>query len=682
MIVEKIGEQIASQRKYLKPEITQQTIRELSRKKSRAEQALRDSEQRYRDLINTAPDLICTVDLEGRFTSLNPAFTAIHGWPISEWLGKPFQRLVHPEDRLRAEAAFADALQGKMPAIVEARCLTSSGGYVHVEVTSTPQVREGNVVGVLAIVHNVTERKHLEEQYRQAQRMEAVGTLAGGVAHDFNNLLTAIMGFSELLVDGLREDEGHCQLAREIRRAGDRAVALTRQLLAFSRKHVLAPVSLNLNSVVGEMEKMLRRLIGEDIDFATMLEPALGRVHADPGQIEQVLMNLVVNSRDAMPRGGQLTIATRNVTLDESFVRNHRDIKPGPYILFSVTDTGCGISPKNKKRIFEPFFTTKGPGKGTGLGLAIVSGIVKQSGGEIEVESELGQGATFYIFLPRIDEQAPQAKPEASKVPCGSETVLLVEDDDGARCLTRMALEAKGYTILESKNGTEALRLQAEFEDSIALLITDVVMPHMSGRELADRLTGLRPELKVLYVSGYLDDALVRHGIMESRMAFLQKPYSPAALARKVREILDNPAPKPVQIEEASPKELFIQSLERCKKVEDFIPRFYQGFMASSPRIAERFRFTDFGRQNAMVLHSLELAADATVGKPQSIRELTERARSHDRNHLNIQPELYDYWLDELVATARDCDLEWTDQIEAAWRRILGHVTAFMKARY
>jgi PAS domain S-box-containing protein len=657
----------------------QLTITELRRKNNRALEALRASEQLYRNLIETAPDLICTMDQVGCFSSLNPAFTAMLGWPVEDWLGKPFLLLLHEDDRPRAEKAFADVLQGRRPPVIEVRCITTTGELAHVEITSSPQTQQGRTIGALAIVRNITARKQLEEQFRQAQRLEAVGRLAGGVAHDFNNLLTVILGCSEALIHSLSEDEDECQLAQEIRKAGERAAALTRQLLAFSRKQLIRPVQLDLNDMIRDLEKLLRRLIGEDIELVTLLEPSLGTVHADPGQIEQVLMNLVVNSRDAMPKGGQLIIATSNVELDEPFAKTHGDINPGPYVRIRVKDTGRGISAKNKANLFEPFFTTKAVGKGTGLGLATVYGIVKQSGGAIEVDSEPEKGAAFHVYLPRIAGQ-PAAKPcESVKAPRGSETVLLVEDDDGVRSLTRTALAANGYTVLEASDGEEALHLQAEFKGTIALLLTDLVLPHMNGIELAERLVRHHPGLKVLYMSGYLDDTLVRHGIWENRQSFLQKPYSPAVLASKVREVLDGPIDSAPAIE-ASPQAVFLHSLERCNENADFIPLFYQRFMASSPEIAERFRLTDFGKQNQMLLRSLELAASAMQGK--GMQELRERAKSHDRYHLIIRPELYECWLEELIATARECDREWNENIESAWRKILGYVIACMQARY
>jgi signal transduction histidine kinase len=393
-------------------------------------------------------------------------------------------------------------------------------------------------------VAKATERKRLEEQFRQAQKMEAVGRLAGGVAHDFNNLLTIITGFSEIILSGPRKDDATHRFVQEIRMAAERAAALTRQLLAFSRKQVLAPEVLDLNAVVSNLEKMLRRLIGEDVRLRTSLEPNLYPVKVDLGQIEQVLMNLAVNARDAMPDGGELTIETDNVELDDSYALVRPEVAPGPYARLVLTDTGCGIAPEVRTHLFEPFFTTKEPGKGTGLGLATVYGIVQQSGGFIDVYSAVGQGTTFRIHLPRCEDAgslpAPAAKPLLSAH--GTETILLVEDQDEVRCLAEQALSMNGYAVLGAGSGSVALEIARRHDGPIHLVVTDVVMPYMSGRELTARLADLRPETKVLYISGYTDDAVVRHGILSADANFLQKPFTPQGLARKVREVLDRKA--------------------------------------------------------------------------------------------------------------------------------------------
>jgi PAS domain S-box-containing protein len=380
-----------------------------------------------------------------------------------------------------------------------------------------------------------------EEQLRQSQKMEAVGRLAGGIAHDFNNLLTAINGYSELTMIQLKAEDPLLHNLEEIKKAGDRAASLTRQLLAFSRKQVLQPKVLDLNSLVAEIEKMLGRLIGEDIDLQTVLHNDLGSIKADPGQIEQVIMNLVVNARDAMPQGGKLTIETQNVYLDEEFAEQHIATNPGPYVMLAVSDTGTGMDEQTQARIFEPFFTTKEMGKGTGLGLSTVYGIVKQSGGNLWVYSELGQGTTFKVYLPRIDEGAAEYKRSAENEDAfrGTETVLLAEDEEMVRKLSARVLEMYGYQVLEAANGGTAFLICERHQGNIDLLLTDVIMPEMSGRELANRLNELRPEMKVLFMSGYTDDAIVHQGVLDEDENFIQKPFTPNALGQKVREVLD-----------------------------------------------------------------------------------------------------------------------------------------------
>jgi CheY-like chemotaxis protein len=370
--------------------------------------------------------------------------------------------------------------------------------------------------------------------------MEAVGRLAGGVAHDFNNLLGVIIGFGERLLRRLPSAER--REIGEVLKAAEHAAALTRQLLAFSRRQVLQPRVLDLNSVVGELDAMLRRIIGEDVHLVTVLRSGLGSVKADPGQVQQVIMNLAVNARDAMPKGGSLTIETDNVELDQSYSSTHHAVRPGHYVMLAVTDTGTGMDAATQARIFEPFFTTKEPGKGTGLGLATVFGIVKQSGGNIWVYSEPQRGTTFKVYLPRLDGIAPEAStraaaPEAAR---GSETVLLVEDADSLRELGREILEEHGYRVLEARSGVEALQVLGRHAGSLELVLTDLVMPGMSGVELAGQIKAQRPATKVLYMSGYTDDALGHHGVLEAGMAFVEKPFTIDGLLRKVREVLDS----------------------------------------------------------------------------------------------------------------------------------------------
>ena len=396
---------------------------------------------------------------------------------------------------------------------------------------------------LIRVGSDITAHRRVEDQFRQAQKMEAVGQLAGGVAHDFNNLLTIINGYSEILMNRLSSDDPARKSLSSIHEAGTRATSLTRQLLAFSRKQIIVPSVVDLNAVVKGMEKMLRRVIGEDIELKTTLDPSLGAVKADSGQLEQVLMNLVVNARDAMARGGKLTIETRNVELDESFSIPEYDVHPGPFSMLAITDDGCGMDDTVKSHIFEPFFTTKELGKGTGLGLPVVHGIIRQSGGHIRVHSELGAGTTFRIYLPHIDDSESSVLSETvtPAMHHGNETILLVEDEPGVRGLALHILESCGYRVLEADSGQDAMKVADAHQGPIHLVVTDVVMPNLGGRALAGYLARTRPDSRVLFVSGYTDDTMVRHGILNSTFAFLQKPFSAADLAQKVREVLDKP---------------------------------------------------------------------------------------------------------------------------------------------
>ncbi len=523
------------------------TVEDITERK-RAEEALRHSEQRYRSLIDTARDAIFTLSVDGSLTSLNPAFEAITGWPASDWIGKPFGPLVHPDDLPLATQMVARVLEGETPAFYELRIRSKAGHYATGEFTVTPQMQSGNVVGMLGIARDITERKQLEEQLHQAQKMEAIGRLAGGVAHDFNNILTAINGYSELLSRSVDENDPHHRYIEEISKAGNRAASLTSQLLAFSRKQVLQPLILDLNTIVVDIEKMLHRLIGEDIELKTIRCENLGSVKADPGQIEQVILNLAVNARDAMPGGGMLTIETANVTLGRDGEKQTADIKPGEYVMLAISDTGTGMTDEIKNHLFEPFFTTKPKGKGTGLGLATCFGIVKQSGGHIKVESEPGKGTVFRIYLHRVGTVVKMTPPIRTSDPslphAKNETVLLVEDESSVRKLASLALRELGYNVLEAAGGNEALQLVGQRRGpGIDLLLTDVVMPHMSGKELADKIRTAHPGTKVLFTSGYTDDMLGQEDVANHKAMLLQKPFTRSALAHKVREVLDGQIP-------------------------------------------------------------------------------------------------------------------------------------------
>jgi two-component system, cell cycle sensor histidine kinase and response regulator CckA len=509
--------------------------------RKQAEDELRQSERRYRDLIENARDIIYEHDLSGNYTAANHAAQQITGYAIAETVKLNLMQTVAPEYLEKAREMLRRKLAGETVTAYELEIVAKDGRHVAVEVNSWLVFQDGRPVGVQGIARNVAERKQLEEQLRQSQKLEAIGQLAGGVAHDFNNLLTVISGYSDLLLRRLPGDSAFRPSVAEIKKAGDRASTLTRQLLAFSRKQIMQPKVLDLNTVVADLDKMLRRLIGEDIDLLTLTEPGLGRVKADPGQIEQVVVNLVVNARDAMAAGGNLTIETANVQLAEDYAQQHVQCPPGEYVMLAVSDTGCGMDLETRERIFEPFFTTKEAGKGTGLGLSTVYGIVRQSGGNVWLYSEPNRGTSFKVYLPRVDEVTvdPEMKAGAGPAPNGNETLLLVEDETQVRQIAQQILEALGYKVLTAGNGEQALVLSRQYGDTIHLMVTDVVMPQMGGRELAERLAPERPDMGVLFMSGYTDDAIVRHGLMDELLEFIQKPFTADALARKVRKVLD-----------------------------------------------------------------------------------------------------------------------------------------------
>jgi PAS domain S-box-containing protein len=513
-----------------------------------AERALRESEEQVRLLLDSTGDGIYGIDLEGRCTFANAACLRMLGYERqSDLLGKSMHALMHakPKDGLRcieAECALFRAGSAEYAADIVDEVLWRSDGQKFVaELRSFPIRREGVRVGSVVTFVDITQRRRLQDELRQAQKMEAIGALAGGVAHDFNNLLSVIIGYSALALEGLDPNDALRAEIEEVKRAGERGAELTRQLLAFSRQQVLQPKMLELNQVIGGMVKMLRRLLGEDVELVLLTSSRLGQVLADPGQMEQVIMNLVVNARDAMPQGGKLSIETKNVELDEEYAAAHHDVVPGPYVMLSVGDTGHGMDKGTRMHIFEPFFTTKEKGKGTGLGLSTVFGIVQQTNGHISVESEIDRGTTFRVYLPRKDGSNDMATlmPPSPTSLSGSETILLVEDEEQVRTLSRTILRRFGYNLLEAQNGGEAFLISEKYQSKIDLLLTDVVMPRMSGRELADRLAPARPDMKVLYLSGYAENSVVRHGVVEEGIEFLQKPITPDRLLRKVREILD-----------------------------------------------------------------------------------------------------------------------------------------------
>ena len=507
--------------------------------RKRAEEKIRESEARLRVLVEQLPAVLWTVGKDLCFTSALGAGLTRLGLKPNQIVGVSlFDYFETTDPAFLPIAAHRRAIGGEPTTFhVEWK----GGSYTcHVEPLRTA---EGELQGAICMALDITDRRQLEEQLRQAQKMEAVGRLAGGIAHDFNNLLMVIQGYADLLTERLAEGDPLRRNAEQIQTASQRATSLTRQLLAFSRKQMLAPKVLSVQSVVGDMEKILRRLIGEDVQLETSSVPDLGLVKADRSQIEQVILNLAVNARDAMPEGGRLTIETANVDLDESFSHSSVMLSPGPYVMLAVTDNGCGMDVETQAHIFEPFFTTKEKGKGTGLGLATVYGIVKQSGGYVWVYSEPGRGTSFKVYLPRVwDEQTSPGRDrtiEGRTLPQGTETVLLVEDEKGVRELAREYLEMTGYTVIEAENGHTALELAALHSGPIHLLMTDVVMPGISGRELSARVKAIRPEIRVLFMSGYTDQAVVHHGILETDAVLLQKPFTVAALAAKLRDILN-----------------------------------------------------------------------------------------------------------------------------------------------
>ena len=498
-------------------------------------------ERHFRALVENGNDLLVLRDASGKPSWVSPNVTRILGVTEVDFLATE-EALVHDDDR----ASLSDVLERCLAAPgsmvpAEQRMRHAGGSYRDLEGTYQNLLDDPAVGAVITALRDVTDRRQLHDQLLQSQKLEAIGRLAGGIAHDFNNMLSAILGFAGIVRAELHQNDGLCSDVDQILHAAERASSLTRQLLAFSRKQILEPQVLDLNGHVVSMEPMMRRLLGETVDLEMALAKSLGNVRADPAQIEQVLLNLVINARDALPEiGGRILVETANVELDDEYARQHLDVTPGPYVMLAVTDNGAGIDDAVRERIFEPFFTTKTLGQGTGLGLATVFGIVRQSGGHIWLYSELGRGSTFKIYLPRVYEAltGPQARPlpEARRA---TETILLVEDEATVRAFVKRALQRQGYVVLEAENGGEALLIAEQHKGPIHLLVTDVVMPRMSGRALADRLLAVRPTLRVIYMSGYTENTIVHQGVLDEGCAFLPKPVPLETLYTRVRQVLD-----------------------------------------------------------------------------------------------------------------------------------------------
>jgi two-component system cell cycle sensor histidine kinase/response regulator CckA len=505
-----------------------------------AAEALRRSEASFRTVVEDAPYGIFKANLSGKLLMINPALEKMLGYKSQdELLAVNLASGIYrrPAEHQEINSLF---LRDQHFKDIEVEWKRKDGAFITVRCSGWP-IKDESGTSIEVFAEDVTEKRVLERQLRMAQKMEAVGRLSGGIAHDFNNLLGVIIGYIQVIKRTLVPGQPSYEYAEEIEKASQRAVSLTRQLLAFSRQQVLEPIVLNMNALVSDMEKMLPRLIGEDIHLHLMLAPDIGQVKADPGQIEQVVMNLAVNARDAMPDGGTLTIQTANADLDAAFAREHPGSTPGRYVMLAVTDTGTGMDPETQAQIFEPFFTTKGRDRGTGLGLATVYGVVKQSNGYISVESEKGKGALFEVYLPRIEQSVASRSEGGQERPTvrGSETILLVEDADPLRLLAQLFLKENGYQVLAASNGAEAQQVAAQNIGPIHLLLTDVVMPGINGRVLAERLAPRHPAMKVLYMSGYTDSFIAGHGVLEEGIHLIHKPFAKEALMRKVREVLD-----------------------------------------------------------------------------------------------------------------------------------------------
>jgi PAS domain S-box-containing protein len=620
-----------------------------------AQEGLRRSEMNFRSLVTNAPYGICRCDSAGQLLDANPALLAMLGYSSApELLGKHLgglyadtQQWFGLADHLRSAAPFNGL-------IVEWMRKDGTGTVVRVSGRAVSDGGKGRTFELFA--EDVTERRALEQQLQQSQKMEAVGRLAGGIAHDFNNLLMVISGYSEFLLDRLGPEPALRGPAQEIASAAVRATSLTRQLLAFSRKQMLAPKLLDLNGVVTENLKMLTRVIGEDIDLVMVPAAGLGTVRADAGQVEQVIMNLAVNARDAMPSGGKLTIETSNVSLDEEYARFHAPLRPGNYVMLAISDTGAGMDSETQSHIFEPFFTTKGP-KGTGLGLSTVYGIVKQSGGYIWVYSETGKGTTFKIYFPRVAETvespAHVATPAESAAPePGTETILLVEDESNLRYLARQFLEKQGYRVIEAADGAVAMQIAVAHEGVIHLLLTDVIMPGMNGRELALRISEIRPNVKVLYMSGYTENVIGRNGTLDAGVRLLQKPFTLRDLKSKVREALDStPFPPEVamSVHTAHAKAAQQLPLSRAQRFQLHLPlkyrrldeqKWHDGETRDISRSGLLFQAEDLLQPNVLLEINLVLPAEIAGLSPTEVVCRGEVVRAVEPNGEKMPPAL------------------------------------------
>jgi PAS domain S-box-containing protein len=529
-------------RETLNDSLLQRTLRHLIERK-RAESSVRQWERRFEAWFENSKDILFTLDLDGRIASVNKAAEEVMGWRRDEAVQKNIKSLVAPEHAALCKAMMRRIVNQEPLRHMEIAVLRKDGRKVLLEASARLLRSDEKKDCIQGIARDVTDRRQLENMVRQSQKLEAIGRLSGGLAHDFNNLLCVISGHIELLTEALEPTDPAFRSVTQIRKAADSAAALTRQLLAFSRRQVFHPQVVDLNAIVVETEKLLERLIDEHIEFYTALDPSLGCVLVDPVQVEQVIINLVLNARDAMPEGGKLTIETSNLDLDDDYHSRISHLPAGKYVLLAMTDTGLGMNEEAQSHIFEPFYTTKELGKGTGLGLATVYGIVKQSGGYIWVYSEEGRGTTFKVYLPRVVSPLTDARVgrRGAEIGKGTETILVVEDAEPLRTLTKEFLTASGYTVLEAANGHEALRVARSYRGAIDLLLTDVVMPRMGGKSLVEQMKQLRPRTRVLYMSGYPNDGIVQAGILASGVTLLEKPFTREILSKRVRQVLDDP---------------------------------------------------------------------------------------------------------------------------------------------